>query len=65
MAGQRMAGVQYVGAAWPVVPPQLLLDYGVPLNNVTEISHNIFERRWSKATVSMNCSSMEGSIEWL
>jgi hypothetical protein len=49
----------------PGIPPQLLLDYGEPLNNVTETSHNVFERRWSKATVAMNCATMEASVQWV
>ena len=59
-------GWQGCPAAGPGAPPaQLLADYGVPLDNVTESGNGVFTRHWSKATVQMDCEAWVGSIVWV
>jgi hypothetical protein len=46
------------------LPPEVLRDVGVPLSNFSEVSPGFFQRQWSKATVSLNCSDTQGSVQW-
>ena len=40
-------------------------DYGEPIDEICqETELNVFTRRWSRATISMNCSSWAPTIEW-
>ena len=36
--------------------PDLDLDYGHPLESGKEVSEGVFQRKWSKRTVTLNCS---------
>ena len=47
------------------LPPQVFLDYGVPLGNTTLVAHNVFRRQWSKAQVTFDCNSYNASIEFI
>ena len=61
------SGWQGCSAAGPApLPAELFLDYGVPLNNVSETAagSGVFERRWSRALVRVNCSDYTGAILW-
>ena len=46
------------------LPPEAIRDAGVPLDNVTETSSGLFQRRWSHATVTMDCSTLLGNVIW-
>ena len=37
-------------------------DYGKPLEGMNEISNGIFERKWSKATIQMDCNQYKPNI---
>ena len=40
-------------------------DYGEPIDEICqETELNVFTRRWSRATISMNCSSWTPTITW-
>jgi hypothetical protein len=40
-------------------------DYGEPVDEICqETEPNVFTRQWSRATISMNCSSWTPSIVW-
>jgi len=43
-------------------PPELGLDVGEPTGQCEEASPGVFTRKWSKATVAMDCNTWEGSI---
>lgn len=45
-------------------PPELGVDYGEPLSTCSETApgSEIFTRKWSKATVTLNCKTWEGNI---
>ena len=44
-------------------PSELKGDYGEPLEvGCKEVSQGVFQREWSKATVSMNCNTFQGTI---
>jgi hypothetical protein len=59
-------GWQGCSTTGPGAPPAALLaDYGVPLDNLTEIATGVFQRHWSRATVRMDCEAWEGSITWV
>jgi hypothetical protein len=38
------------------------MDYGAPVGECTETTSGVFEREWSKATVTMDCNSWNGTI---
>jgi len=44
-------------------PKEIDQDYGVPLGLCIETEKGIFERKWSKAMVKLDCNKFEGSIE--
>ena len=46
------------------LPPEVLLDYGVPLGNITQVGEDTFTREWSNATVTFNCSAYKASVVW-
>lgn len=62
----------YIGDPWQgcnsegpsPLPPEVLLDYGVPLGNITLVGDDTFTREWSNATVSFNCTAYEASVAW-
>ena len=37
-------------------------DYGVPLSGMSEISNGVFQRKWSKATIEMDCNQYKPTI---
>mmetsp|Transcript_62112 Transcript_62112/g.55988 ORF Transcript_62112/g.55988 Transcript_62112/m.55988 type:complete len:102 (+) Transcript_62112:1-306(+) len=37
-------------------------DYGKPLGPYSEISTGVFERKWSKATIKMDCNQYKPTI---
>jgi len=43
-------------------PDALNGDFGKPLELCKEVSTGVFQRRWTKATVSMNCNTYTPSI---
>jgi len=43
-------------------PDSLNKDYGEPLELCHEVSNGVFERKWSKAVVQMNCNTWTPSI---
>ena len=43
-------------------PVEFNADYGVPTNNCTERSPGVFTRSWTKAEVTVDCNTMEGTI---
>lgn len=48
-------------------PPEFNLDYGTPVDTVckeTAPNSGVFTREWSKARVTMDCSSYEPTITW-
>lgn len=50
--------------AYPL-PPQLTVDYGVPLTtdyNETAPSSGVFSREWSGASVRFDCNSWVGTV---
>lgn len=49
------------------LPSELFLDYGVPVNNLTERADEpgVFERNWTHASVLFNCSSWQGQINMI
>jgi len=52
-----MCGMHY---AWP---EELDADYGVPAGDCAEVGETeVFQRRWSKADVSLDCRAFEGKI---
>lgn len=59
----------WLGAGWggcdnyPDYIPEFELDYGVPLTeSYEEVEPGIFERDWTKASISFNCTAYEGTI---
>ena len=42
--------------------PMLDKDYGVPLGSMVEIESGVFERKWSKSTVKMDCNTYKPTI---
>jgi hypothetical protein len=44
-------------------PPEFNADYGVPTSNCTATTAGVFQRQWTKAVVSIDCTSMEGTID--
>lgn len=46
-------------------PRQWSEDFGVPLNNCTETTKGVFQRRWTRATVEWDCNRGEGKIDRL
>ena len=64
----------WIGYSWdgcaPNVPtyerPALLdRDFGVPLEQCMEVQPGVFRRRWSLATVSLNCNTWTPSFEFM
>ena len=47
-----------------VVPSQLQLDWGAPLDAVMRRTHSegAFERRWEGGTASFDCATQQGSL---
>ena len=43
-------------------PPEFNRDYGVPVSNCSQAAPGVFTRRWSKATVTVDCNTMQGHI---
>lgn len=60
----------WLGWAWlgcghiPFRPPELDVDYGVPLGNCRAIAgqKGVFRREWSKATVELDCAQWKENI---
>ena len=60
----------YLGFGWsgcgthPLYPPELKLDYGVPMGLCSETApqSGVFTRLWSKATVTMDCQAYKGTV---
>ena len=50
-----------VGEPTPL-PPQVFLDYGVPVGNTTQAAPGVFTRQWSKAQVTFDCNKYESAI---
>jgi len=46
-----------------VVPDALNLDYGVPTEICHETSNGVFQRKWTKSTVQMDCNTWTGTIK--
>ena len=57
---------QDTGSAPLPLPAELSADYGVPTGSCSETAPNsgIFVRKWSKATVQLNCATLEATTEW-
>jgi hypothetical protein len=62
----------FIGHGWEgtcnmdyTLPPEYAVDYGTPLDNCTESAagSGIFVREWSKATVSINCATLQGQLK--
>jgi len=47
-----------------VFPDALNHDYGTPLELCHEVSSGVFQRKWSKAVVEMNCNTWTPSIKF-
>ena len=61
-------GYAWVGCSVPYdFPPALSVDYGVPLGTCAETGTGtgVFERKWSKATSTVDCNSVEGRVDML
>lgn len=43
-------------------PEEFDADYGVPSSNCTQAGVGVFTRSWSKATVTVDCNTMQGQI---
>jgi len=43
-------------------PPELEKDYGEPTGLCREVSPGVFQRKWTKATVEMDCNTWKPSI---
>ena len=43
-------------------PAEFNEDYGVPTGNCSQRSPGVWVRSWTKAEVTVNCNSMEGTI---
>lgn len=43
-------------------PDEFRVDYGTPVGFCTETSPNVFTRKWTKATVQMDCNTYTGSV---
>ena len=37
-------------------------DYGEPMEQMKEIENGVFERKWSKCTIQMNCNTYKPSF---
>jgi hypothetical protein len=44
-------------------PEEFNFDYGVPMGNCTQTEEGVWSRRWTKATVTVDCNAMQGYIE--
>jgi hypothetical protein len=44
-------------------PKELDADYGTPLDFCTETSPGVFERKWTKADVSLDCNDFAAKIQ--
>jgi len=44
-------------------PDALNKDYGQPMELCHEVSSGVFQRKWSKATVEMNCNTWQSTIK--
>jgi len=62
----------FIGHGWEgtcnmdyTLPPEYGVDYGQPLDNCTETGtgSGTFVREWSKATVSIDCATLQGQIK--
>ena len=40
-------------------------DFGEPKGAMTEVSTGVFQREWSKVTVSMDCNAYQPSFKWV
>jgi len=47
-----------------VFPAELNQDYGEPLELCHEVSNGVFQRKWSKATIEMNCNTWTPTINF-
>eukprot|EP00035_Acanthoeca_spectabilis_P011791 m.208344 g.208344 ORF g.208344 m.208344 type:complete len:364 (+) comp15448_c0_seq22:435-1526(+) len=61
----------YIGHGWEglctadySIPEEFAMDHGTPLNNCSETApgSGIFTREWTKATVTVSCPTLSGSI---
>ena len=44
-------------------PPAFNADYGEPTNNCTQTTPGVYVRHWTKATVTVDCTTMKGKIQ--
>ena len=44
-------------------PPAFNADYGEPTDNCTQITPGVYVRHWTKATVTVDCTTMKGKIQ--
>ena len=45
-----------------ILPAQLDLDVGEPLNVCAEVSEGVFEHEWSRYRVRMDCNAWRGEL---
>ena len=56
-------GFGWIGCSQPYTKPLgLAADYGVPQGVCTETSTGVFERKWSKADIKLDCNTWEGTV---
>ena len=46
------------------LPPEIELNFGVPLGNLTEPSPGVFQREWERAVVEFDCNTYNSSFLW-
>ena len=51
---------------WVYMDWNILLDkdYGIPLGSMVEIENGVFQRKWTKSTVTMDCNQYKASIKF-
>ena len=65
MAGTATAGTYTIATdpkqrlGWP---PLMDVDFGVPLADGIEVHPGVFRREWSRATISLDCSTLASSF---
>eukprot|EP01121_Diplochlamys_sp_Union-15-3_P000892 TRINITY_DN1074_c0_g1_i1.p1 TRINITY_DN1074_c0_g1~~TRINITY_DN1074_c0_g1_i1.p1 ORF type:complete len:349 (-),score=64.48 TRINITY_DN1074_c0_g1_i1:52-1098(-) len=69
LAGFLLSREQYAyfGTAWAVGPywfPEFDQDYGEPVGPASETATGVFSRKWTKATVQLNCNTWEASFSF-
>eukprot|EP00730_Choanoeca_flexa_P007323 TRINITY_DN12312_c0_g1_i6.p2 TRINITY_DN12312_c0_g1~~TRINITY_DN12312_c0_g1_i6.p2 ORF type:complete len:328 (+),score=59.23 TRINITY_DN12312_c0_g1_i6:2846-3829(+) len=44
-------------------PPELMQEYGMPLGDCTETNPGVFQREYSRASVTLDCNQFKGHID--